>query len=119
MGPSVGGARGSVKPAEWRSPRGPVLDSTLQSLARAPLPAAPMPVVPALDDRIDHAASRLHPPQGVHARLGALAGALPAGFALILAVTVSVIVDLKRPRRGLARIGAADQPLLDLRVRMR
>ena len=37
----------------------------------------------------------------------------------ILAVTVSVIVDLKRPRRGLARIGAADQPLLDLRVRMR
>ena len=41
------------------------------------------------------------------------------GFALIFAVTVFVIVDLEHPRRGLIRIDAADQPLLDLRAQMR
>lgn len=119
-----------------------IWERAVAALPRAPLPSAPMLVVPALNELIDlaatrGAASRLHPPQVVYAMLGvlALAGALLAGFAsagtpvrswlhelgfaLIFAVTVFVIVDLEHPRRGLIRIDAADQPLLDLRAQMR
>jgi hypothetical protein len=41
------------------------------------------------------------------------------GFAVILAGTVYVILDLEHPRRGLIRVDAADQLLLELRSTMR
>ena len=40
-------------------------------------------------------------------------------FAVILAVTTYVIVDLEFPRLGLIRVISADQVLLDLRASMR
>ena len=42
-----------------------------------------------------------------------------AGFTLIMTLTVFVIVDLEFPRRGLFRVDAADQLLVDLRQNMK
>ena len=42
-----------------------------------------------------------------------------AAFAVILAVTVYVIVDLEYPRLGLIRIADSDQVLVDLREGMK
>jgi hypothetical protein len=41
------------------------------------------------------------------------------GFALILAGTEYIILDLEYPRRGFIRIGAADPVLVELRDAMR
>ncbi|MFN0243939.1 MAG: DUF4239 domain-containing protein [Planctomycetota bacterium] len=78
-----------------------------------------------------------HPPNIVFVLLFALslgcswlAGAAMAGashrplghmlaFALVVAVTVYIILDLEFPRQGLIRIDAADQALLDVRAAMR
>jgi hypothetical protein len=82
-------------------------------------------------------ATRMHPPLVVFLMLGALAlmSALLAGhgmasagprswvhvlgFAIIIATTVYVIVDMEYPRFGMIRVDAADQVLMDLRQSMK
>jgi len=103
--------------------------------------AAPILLLPALNAMIDITttrteAARLHPPLIVFAMLGAmtLACSLFAGydmsvrrrlnllhstaFAVVLAVTVYVIIDLEYPRVGLIRMTDSDQVLIDLRKGM-
>lgn len=122
--------------------QGVIWEGAVAAVPKAPLPSAPMLLVPALNEMIDitttrSMAARLHPPSVVNVMLFvlALAGALLAGFgtagnrirswlhelgfAAIIAVTVFVIIDLEHPRRGLIRIHAADQALLDLRAQMK
>lgn len=122
--------------------QGVIWEQAVAAVPRAPLPSAPMLVVPPINEMIDltttrSMAARLHPPGVVYLMLFVLAfaGALMAGFgtaenrvrswlhelgfAAIFAVTVFVIIDLEYPRRGLIRIHAADQVLLDLRAQMK
>ena len=40
------------------------------------------------------------------------------GFALVLSLTIYVILDLEFPRKGLIRLDAYDQVLIDLRASM-
>ena len=105
-------------------------------------PAATMLLLPALNQMIDITTTRtmaaqMHPPMIVFAMLAvvALTGSLLAGygmaggkvrswihmlgFALIMAVTVNVILDIEYPRLGLIRIDAFDQALADLRQTMK
>ena len=100
-------------------------------------PAAPMLLLPALNQMIDITTTRgmalqLHPPLIIFGMLFlvALASALLAGyamaggkdrkwlhvfgFALVIALTVYVILDIEFPRAGLIRVDAFDQALLDL-----
>ena len=104
-------------------------------------PSAPMLLLPALNAMFDTAELRRrvtthHPPLVVFGMLAtfALVGAFLAGyglakgralslihavgFALVLASTVYVIVDLEYPRLGFIRVDAADQALVDLRRSM-
>jgi hypothetical protein len=101
-------------------------------------PSAPMLLLPALNAMFDTAEVRRrvtthHPPLVVYGMLAtfAMVGALLAGygmararvlslthtigFALVLASTVFVIVDLEYPRLGFIRVDAADVALMDLR----
>lgn len=103
---------------------------------------APVLLLPALNEMFDLSTSRYmatkrHPPVVVFGMLFALAlvSALlvgygmaasrsvswlhALGFALVLAVTVYVILDLEFPRVGLIRVDSADQVLRDLRAQMR
>ena len=104
-------------------------------------PAAPVLVLPALNEMIDTTttraeATRVHPPVITYVMLGvlALACSLFAGydmaarprlnllhataFALALAVTVYVIVDLEYPRIGLIRMTDSDTAMVELRQTM-
>ena len=104
----------------------------------APTTAAPMLFLPAVNQMIDITRTRLtatrtHPPPIVYAMLAvvALIGGLLAGyhmaggkarswlhtvgFALVLASTVYVILDIEYPRLGLIRVDDADEALIDLR----
>lgn len=104
-------------------------------------PLGQMLLLPALNAMIDITttrteAARIHPPSVVFAMLGvlALACALFAGydmavrrrlnplhslaFALVLAVTVYVIVDLEYPRVGLIQVTDSDEVLRELRESM-
>jgi hypothetical protein len=104
--------------------------------------SATMLLVPALNQMIDITTTRtmaaqMHPPLVIFAMLAvlALAGALLAGygmaggkrrswihmlgFAIIMAVTVYVILDIEYPRLGLIRVDAFDQALMDLRQSMK
>ena len=104
-------------------------------------PSAPMLLLPALNAMFDTAELRRrvtthHPPLVIYGMLAtfAMVGALLAGygmakgralsrihavgFALVLAATVYVIVDLEYPRLGFIRVDAADQALVDLRRSM-
>jgi hypothetical protein len=99
-------------------------------------------VLSSLNDMIDITTTRAvafetHPPKVVYWGLGALvlASALLAGYgmgeartrswlhmlvyAVIMAVSVYVILDLEYPRVGLIRIDAADHVLVDLRNSMK
>jgi hypothetical protein len=101
-------------------------------------PSASMLLLPALNSMFDTAEMRrrvttYHPPFVVFAMLAifAMVGAVLAGygmsksrglslthsvgFALVLASTVYVIVDIEYPRLGFIRIDAADQAMADLR----
>jgi hypothetical protein len=105
--------------------------------------AGPLTVqlIPALNQMFDIASTRtgvafIHPPAIIFVMLGVLAlmSSLLAGyamaggkarswihvigFALILATTVYVILDLEFPRVGFIRIDAIDQVLVDLRQTM-
>ena len=98
-------------------------------------------VLPALNEMIDITTTRLmatkiHPPLVVFLMLGALAlaASLLAGyamgvgksrspfhrfaFALVLAATIYVIVDIEYPRLGFIKIESADRVLSDLRRTM-
>jgi hypothetical protein len=104
-------------------------------------PAAPILLLPALNAMIDITTTRtmatlMHPPAVVFVMLFglALAASLLAGygmtgskvrswfhmlgFALVVAVSVYVILDLEYPRLGLIRVDAFDQALIDLRQSM-
>ena len=99
-------------------------------------------LIPALNQMFDIATTRtmaaqMHPPAIIFMMLGVLAlmCALLAGyamaggnsrswihvvgFALIMATTVYVILDLEFPRFGLIRIDATDRVLLELRESMK
>jgi hypothetical protein len=99
--------------------------------------SAPMLLLPALNQMIDITTTRtmalqLHPPPIIFGMLFlvALASALLAGysmaggtdrkwlhvmgFALVIALTVYVILDIEFPRFGLIRVDAFDQALVDL-----
>jgi hypothetical protein len=106
-------------------------------------PSATMLLLPALNAMIDITTTRtmatqIHPPQVVFVMLCvlALASSLLAGyslagsrrssyrihmviFAIIMAVTIFVILDLEYPRLGLIRVDAIDQVLIDLRDSMK
>ena len=105
-------------------------------------PAVMGQLVPALNEMFDIAtsrtmAARTHPPVVIFCMLGGLAlvSSLLAGFAmaggksrswihmvafaLILAVTVYVILDLEFPRFGLIRVDAADRVLYEVRETMK
>jgi len=112
------------------------------SRAERAAPAAPMLLLPALNAMIDITttqmmATQMHPPTIVFIMLFglALAASLLAGygmtgskarswlhmvgFALVMAVSVYVILDLEYPRLGLIRVDAFDQALVDLRNNMK
>jgi hypothetical protein len=122
------------------------LQGEIWSRAVAACQQSPGPVsvqlIPALNQMFDisatrTAASRLHPPVIIFILLGVLAlmGSLLAGyamaggktrswihligFALIMATTVYVILDLEFPRLGIIRIDTFDQVLIELRQSMR
>jgi hypothetical protein len=107
------------------------------SQAQGASPTAPMLLLPALNQMIDITTTRtmalqLHPPLIIFGMLFlvALASALLAGyamaggkdrkwlhvfgFALVIALTVYVILDIEFPRHGLIRVDAFDQALTDL-----
>lgn len=123
------------------------LQSEIWSLAvsssqTSPTPQAMMLLLPALNAMIDITttrteAARIHSPLIIWVMLGALtfACALFAGydmasrkhlnlfhsaaFAVVLAVTVYVIIDLEYPRIGLIQMSDSDQVLVDLRESMK
>ena len=104
------------------------------------VPATTTLVLPALNDVFDIATTRLvakinHPPMVIFLLLIALALTCSfmagldmaqerqnrihqCGFALVIAVTLYVIMDLEFPRLGFIRIDAADQLLFDVRSSM-
>ncbi|NOT56572.1 MAG: DUF4239 domain-containing protein [Deltaproteobacteria bacterium] len=113
------------------------------SASRAPnaSPAAPMLLLPPLNTMIDITTTRtltaqMHPPPAIFALLFGLAlvASLFAGygmagdtsrswlhmlgFALVMAVSVYVIIDLEFPRLGFIRVDAFDQALVELRASM-
>jgi hypothetical protein len=98
-------------------------------------------ILPALNQMIDITTTRtmateFHPPAAIYAMLAALAlaGAFLAGhalggagnrswihlllFALVMAASVYVILDMEYPRLGFIRVDAADHVLVDLRRTM-
>ena len=123
------------------------LQSEIWSLAvassqKSPTPQATMLLLPALNAMFDITTTRteaanIHSPLIIWLMLGALtfACALFAGydmagrkrlnllhsvaFALVLAVTVYVIIDLEYPRIGLIQMSNSDRVLVDLRKRMK
>lgn len=122
--------------------QGEIWSLAIASSQKSPTPQATMLLLPALNAMIDITttrteATRLHPPLIIWVMLGALtfACALFAGydmagrkhlnllhsaaFAVILAVTVYVIVDLEYPRVGLIHMRDSDQVLVDLRESMK
>lgn len=104
-------------------------------------PDAAKLLLPALNEMIDMTTTRLmatrnHPPLAIFfmlAALGVMGGVLIGyelsekrrrewlhmlAFALVMAATLYVILDLEFPRRGLIRIDEADQVLIDLMADM-
>jgi len=104
-------------------------------------PQSAMLLLPALNAMIDITTTRTastenHPPQIVYYMLGCfgLIAALLTGyntrtmgprawfnislFSVVVAMTLAVILDLEYPRRGLIRVDAIDQVLLDVRSAM-
>ena len=111
------------------------------SRAKDAPPSAPVLLLPALNAMFDITTTRtmatqMHPPVIVFVMLFgfALAASLLAGygmtgsrarswfhmvgFALVMALSVYVILDLEYPRLGFIRLDAFDQALIDLRESM-
>ena len=121
--------------------QGQLWSQALAACQEAPQPAT-MLLLPALNAMIDitthrGVATQIHPPQVIFVMLCvlALASSLLAGysmaggrpsscwihmlvFAVIMALTVYVILDLEYPRLGLIRVDAIDQVLVDVRDSM-
>lgn len=118
-----------------------IWNQSVSGCRTAEMTAAPVLLLPALNEMIDITttrteAARLHPPLIIFAMLGALTlvcslfagydmasrGRLnmlhSAGFAVVLAVTVYVIVDLEYPRVGLIKMTDSDEVLVQLRASM-
>jgi len=116
--------------------------SVAASRAPGASPAAPMLLLPALNAMFDIATTRtlaaqIHPPLIIFIMLFALAliSAMLAGYgmaggkernsihmacyALVIAVSVYVILDIEYPRLGLIQIESFDQALSDLRNTMK
>lgn len=125
--------------------RGNALQSEIWTRAVTACRESPDPVTalvpPALNEMFDIASTRtmaaqMHPPGVIFAMLGLLAlmSSLLAGyamaggtgrnwihilgFALTMATTVYLILDLEYPRMGLIRVDAADEVLIQLRESM-
>jgi hypothetical protein len=115
--------------------------AVVASQAEGAPPAVPILLLPALNAMFDitttqNMATLMHPPAVVFVMLFglALAASLLAGygmtgsktrswfhmvgFALVVAVSVYVILDIEYPRLGLVRVDAFDQALVDLRESM-
>jgi hypothetical protein len=127
--------------AQWNHARelqGEIWNRGVSAASASPTTVAGVLFLPALNDMFDITVTRLmatqmHPPGIVHGMLATLAlvGALLAGyhmagsrtrswlhsvgFALVLAATTYVILDIEYPRLGLIRVDASDEVLLDLR----
>jgi hypothetical protein len=122
--------------------QGEIWSLAISSSQRSPTLQPSLLLLPALNEMIDITttrteAVRLHPPLIIWVMLGALtfACALFAGydmagrkrlnllhsaaFAVVLAVTVYVIIDLEYPRIGLIQMADSDQVLVDLRASMK
>jgi hypothetical protein len=122
--------------------QGQIWTQAVSAVRESSTTTAGMLLLPALNQMIDITttrvmATRMHPPLVVFLMLGALAlmSALLAGhgmasagqrswvhvlgFAIIIAATVYVIVDMEYPRFGMIRVDAADQILRDLRQSMK
>jgi uncharacterized protein YneF (UPF0154 family) len=116
--------------------------SAVAATLEAPTQAAPMLLLPALNEMFDIMTSRVdatknHPPLVIHLLLvvSCLVAAMLVGygmsanskrswlhiavFAITLSCTVYAIIDLEYPRAGLVRLDSADQSLVDLRESMR
>ena len=121
--------------------QGVIWSNAVAASQQSPTPLAAQ-LIPALNQMFDiaatrTAAARMHPPPIIFVLLGVLAlmSSLLAGyamaggktrswihligFALIMATTVYVILDLEFPRFGLIRIDATDRVLIELRESMK
>ncbi len=119
-----------------------IWERAVEAVRSAPVPNVAVPLLPAVNEMTDAAATRavtslIHPPLIVYLLLGmvSLMCALMAGysmgaresrswlhmigFAAVFAVTFYVIVDLEYPRLGLFRITEFDRVLVELRAGMR
>lgn len=140
--------RSATQPERLRTLLGETaaLQGTIWQLAqaaagRSPDTAARVLITPALNEMFDIVTTRtrarfMHPPVVIFAMLGALAmlGAMlagfelsstddppklvPAVFAITLAMTFYVILDLEYPRLGLIRVDAADEVMVEVRQGM-
>jgi hypothetical protein len=121
--------------------QGQIWSQAVDACREAPQ-SATMLLLPALNAMIDitttrTVATQIHPPQVIFVMLCALAlassllagysmaGGQPSSrwihmlaFAVIMALTVYVILDLEYPRLGLIQVDAVDQVLVDLRNSM-
>jgi hypothetical protein len=136
--PDVAAAMGEL--ANANALQGDIWSRAVAACQESPGPLTAQ-VLPALNAMFDLASTRtavtqMHPPGIIYIMLGALAlmSSMLAGyamsgsrtrswihmlgFALIMAATVYVILDLEFPRTGLIRVDAADQLLNDLRRTM-
>jgi hypothetical protein len=123
--------------ARANSMQGEIWSDAVVACNQMPTSQAAMLLLPALNDMIDitttrSVAAQTHPPNLIYATLGvlALAASMLAGygmagskrrswlhmfgFALTLAITVYIILDLDYPRFGLITLDAYDQVLVDL-----
>lgn len=121
--------------------QGEIWSLAVSTSRNAEMPSTPVVLLPALNAMIDITttrveAARVHPPLIIFVMLGALTLACSlfagydmasrkrlnllhsAGFALVLALTVYVIIDLEYPRLGLIQMTDSDQALVDLRKSM-
>ena len=121
--------------------QGAIWSLAVSGVQKSQIPSAPVLVLPALNEMIDTTttraeAIRVHPPIITYVMLGvlALASSLFAGydmgarprlnllhataFALALAITVYVILDLEFPRIGLIRMTDSDIAMDELRQTM-
>jgi len=139
--PDLAGARAEF--SRSLQVQGELWSQTLAALRqRGSPPSAELLVVPAMNEMINFstlriAATQIHPPSVIYLMLIvlALAAALLSGyqqageqgfdwlhkvaFALTVALTVYVILDIEYPRLGFVRIDAIDNVLVDVRAGMK
>lgn len=120
---------------------GELWSDSVAAVRRGGLPQAPALLLPALNAMFDIATTRvmateMHPPLPIFGMLFGLSliasllagfamagGKRPSwlhrvGFALVMAISTYVILDLEFPRRGLIRVDTFDHALVELRETM-